>query len=311
MTGTAQYAVISSSCLLPRCGLRRGGVRQKLSKIIRMKSLRCGVSLLLLAGGASLLFGGCVPRPQSESSAESTPSDKKQSTATPHPAKNATAEAVRRYPALGQKDSALNRKFVALFDEAKASDPNSLTNADWPLVLAARAAAALSAPSPAPIAAVSSRSFSSADLRSIEQAGTEIYGRVVGSNPDGCYLRVSGFSGGAWIARGAASAGVAVSPIVIFLEGPSAHGDGEQFQDIKIYPTGQFAQRGASKVRLYTSSASAALQHIHDAGEKAGEVVSADHSMWLHQQTGSDERSSGYGGSQGDYPVGGRSRLGL
>lgn len=98
---------------------------------------------MALAGGASLLFQGCVPQPKSETEADSSAPQQKEPTATPHPANEAAAEAVRRHPALSQKDSAFNRKFVALFEAAKAKEPDILTKPDWPLVIAARADAEL------------------------------------------------------------------------------------------------------------------------------------------------------------------------
>jgi hypothetical protein len=147
---------------------------------------------------------------------------------------------------LGQKDSALNQKFRALFEEAKAKEPQLLTKPDWPLVLADRAVyATLKMPPTTP----SPPSLSFADVRAMEQAMTEIYGHVLKVDQDGCLLRVSGFSGGPWIARRAASAGVSVSPITIYVEGLSGKADGEQFQDLPIYPTGQFQKRGSSTLR--------------------------------------------------------------
>jgi hypothetical protein len=60
--------------------------------------------------------------------------------ATPHPAKEAVAQALRLYPALGQKDSAMNKAFASLYEEARRDAPDSLAQPDWPLKLAARAA---------------------------------------------------------------------------------------------------------------------------------------------------------------------------
>ncbi len=258
------------------------------------------------------MLQGCVPQPKSETEAEPSTPQQKQAIATPNPAKEAVAEAVRRYPALSQKDSALNRKFVALFEAAKAAEPDALTKSDWPLVMAARADAELrqgTAPSntnkvPIMQGRASQTSLSPADIRKVEQAATEIYGRVAQSNPNGCFLRVNGFSGGPWIAQGAASAGVAVSSMTIFVEGVSSRGDGEQFQDLKIFPTGQFVNRGGSTLRLYTNTAQTALQRIQEGGKSVSEVISADHSMWLHQQSGPEV-------SGGDFPVSGNRRLGL
>jgi|GEM_PF-6828208 len=77
---------------------------------------------------------------------------------TPNPASGATAEALRLYPDLGKKDSIFNRTFRDLFAQKKNSDPQSLTNFDWPLKLARETAQILNVksveeqatPTPAP-----------------------------------------------------------------------------------------------------------------------------------------------------------------
>jgi hypothetical protein len=73
----------------------------------------------------SRLFGGPTPIP------------------TPHPAAEARAAAIRAYPALGIKDSALNKKFVVLYSEAQRDEPGLLAQPDWPITLAGRAAVAI------------------------------------------------------------------------------------------------------------------------------------------------------------------------
>ncbi|XHR27521.1 MAG: YqaE/Pmp3 family membrane protein [Chthoniobacteraceae bacterium] len=55
---------------------------------------------------------------------------------------DAQAEAIRRFPDLAKKDSALNKAFLALYNEAKTSRPALLTAPDWPIRLAEKAAAA-------------------------------------------------------------------------------------------------------------------------------------------------------------------------
>ena len=59
---------------------------------------------------------------------------------TPAPALEAKAQAVKAYPALGIQGSAFNRKFVALFNDLKDSDPDYLAQSDWPVRLAERTA---------------------------------------------------------------------------------------------------------------------------------------------------------------------------
>jgi thiol-disulfide isomerase/thioredoxin len=44
------------------------------------------------------------------------------------------------YPALAKAGSPFNRKFIALFNEVRASDPDFLTRPNWPLLLAERTA---------------------------------------------------------------------------------------------------------------------------------------------------------------------------
>lgn len=63
--------------------------------------------------------------------------------ATPHPAREAQAQATALYPGLSIANSGLNQKFVALYKEAQANNPALLSQPDWPLTLADRAAVAL------------------------------------------------------------------------------------------------------------------------------------------------------------------------
>jgi hypothetical protein len=58
-------------------------------------------------------------------------------------AEKSRAEATRLYPELAQKDSALNKAFVTLYQQAKLTHPQSLTKPDWPLTLAREAATSL------------------------------------------------------------------------------------------------------------------------------------------------------------------------
>jgi glutaredoxin-like YruB-family protein len=75
--------------------------------------------------------------------------------ATPHPAREAQARATALYPGLARANSALNRKFIALYKEAQSTDPALLSDPEWPLRLAERAIVSLGgAPRAAPSAAV-------------------------------------------------------------------------------------------------------------------------------------------------------------
>jgi glutaredoxin len=63
--------------------------------------------------------------------------------ATPHPAREAQVQAAARYPGLAIPNSALNKKFVALYKEAQATDPALLSRPVWPFELAERAVVSL------------------------------------------------------------------------------------------------------------------------------------------------------------------------
>ena len=63
------------------------------------------------------------------------------------------AQALRKFPSLGTKNSPLNLKFLALYNDAKQSNSALLANPSWPMVLAEQADAALRDPA-APVAAV-------------------------------------------------------------------------------------------------------------------------------------------------------------
>jgi len=82
-----------------------------------------------------------VPEPR-----ESTPPP-----ITPHPARESQAQAMIVYPGLKVPNSALNKKFVALYADARHSDPAMLARPDWPMKLAERAMVELGgAPLPVP-----------------------------------------------------------------------------------------------------------------------------------------------------------------
>ena len=81
--------------------------------------------------------------------------------ATPHPATDSIAKAKKMYPALAIANSPFNKRFVELYNERKASDPNTLADADWPMKLAQQAATELIGPAPSyqPPTAISSSSL--------------------------------------------------------------------------------------------------------------------------------------------------------
>jgi hypothetical protein len=60
--------------------------------------------------------------------------------ATPHPATESRALATRTYPALAVPGSPFNIRFLALYNDARASNPGLLTEANWPMQLAERTA---------------------------------------------------------------------------------------------------------------------------------------------------------------------------
>ena len=59
--------------------------------------------------------------------------DRRPPPATPHPAIKAQAEALRLYPALGKKDSPMNRAFLIAYGETRRTDPELLSSPNWPL----------------------------------------------------------------------------------------------------------------------------------------------------------------------------------
>jgi hypothetical protein len=74
----------------------------------------------------------------------------KKPTATPHPATDSRAAAVRAFPALGQKDSIFNKTFLVLHSQAEQNEPDLLAKPDWPMVLAKRTSASLTPATPVP-----------------------------------------------------------------------------------------------------------------------------------------------------------------
>ena len=68
---------------------------------------------------------------------------------SPNPAQGAKEAAMKMYPQLGVKDSTFNKTFRDLYLEESRKNPELLTRADWPLVLAHRTADILTPPAPA------------------------------------------------------------------------------------------------------------------------------------------------------------------
>jgi len=85
---------------------------------------------------------------------------------TPNPAAESVVLAKKAYPALAKEGSAFNKKFVALYNSLKDSDPNFLAQPDWPVLLAQRTATelgggAMPLPGAAAAPAMSSQPFAS------------------------------------------------------------------------------------------------------------------------------------------------------
>ncbi len=90
------------------------------------------------------LTGQPGPTEEEDSSTLEVPAGATQrGAATPHPAREAQARAAAAYPGLKLPNSALNKKFVALYKESQAMDPALLSRPDWPLQLAERAVVSL------------------------------------------------------------------------------------------------------------------------------------------------------------------------
>jgi hypothetical protein len=84
-------------------------------------------------------LGACNQAPGTDSTPLITPNP------ASNPAKEAQAEAVRRYPDLAVKGSLFNQTFVAAYEREKSTNPGALTTSDWPLTLARQTADQLQA----------------------------------------------------------------------------------------------------------------------------------------------------------------------
>jgi len=141
-------------------GGRRGtGDSSLIPVLLRLPKAGRGTLVLLLG---PVLMISCSKVAPPETTDESTRPAPSVAVVTPAPSKPHSAEgakeaAVKLYPDLGVKDSTFNKTFVDLYAEASQRNPDLLTRADWPLVLANRAAQILSVspatPTPVAVAA--------------------------------------------------------------------------------------------------------------------------------------------------------------
>ena len=145
----------------------RGFVTASLVTATRLTNFMKNVARLLLIIG--LLVAGWVNREKlhglgsGSSTFEATPTPtpalaappasvaEQRPPATPHPAKESQEQAIKLYPALTHADSELHKKFAALYEDARRSNPDLLARPDWPMKLAERAMVGLGgAPLPVP-----------------------------------------------------------------------------------------------------------------------------------------------------------------
>jgi hypothetical protein len=92
--------------------------------------------------------------------------------ATPHPAKDSVAQARKAYPALAVANSPFNKKFVELYNNAKLTNPDLLTQPDWPMQLAQQTDTELKSPVP-----------SATGLPPTQLSGSPLNARPPGSSP--------------------------------------------------------------------------------------------------------------------------------
>jgi len=119
-----------------------------------------GAGQWILALTGTLLVVSCSKVAPPETTEELTGTASPATVVTPAPAKPHTAEgakeaAVKMYPDLAVKDSTFNKTFVDLYSEVSQKNPDFLTRADWPLILANRTAQMLfvspATPEPRPV----------------------------------------------------------------------------------------------------------------------------------------------------------------
>lgn len=128
--------------------------------------MRILLLVLLICVAGALYKAGKLPyfqnntpeeqTPTASVSIETTPSPTPQVTQTlppTHSVEQATAQAIRLYPALAQKDSPFNKAFVLLYTQSKEKNPQLIATSDWPIRLANQVAASLGvAPQAVPVA---------------------------------------------------------------------------------------------------------------------------------------------------------------
>ena len=81
------------------------------------------------------------------------------------------AQAIRLYPALAEKDSPLNKAFLALYADAKAKTPEVFQLGDWPVRLAGAAASSLGIQSTVPAQPTTAREAAEAYIQELTAQG--------------------------------------------------------------------------------------------------------------------------------------------
>jgi|GEM_PF-3547671 len=115
------------------------------SRLFVMKSY----PFVLLPALICLSLNGCSKSSQ-DTDSETPSASTVTASSAPEQVKNAQAEAVRRYPDLGVKNSAFNREFLTLYQQIKSNNPAELNDPQWPIYLADQTAQTLAAATPPP-----------------------------------------------------------------------------------------------------------------------------------------------------------------
>lgn len=137
--------------------LRRESVRHAFSRALSLVRAKTG-TLFALTG--TLLVISCAKVPPPETTEEQASPNAPLAAVTPaptmkpHPAAGAKEAAIKMYPDLAVKGSTFNKTFLDLYAEQAQKDPDFLTRADWPLILANKTAqmlAGVPTPTPTPV----------------------------------------------------------------------------------------------------------------------------------------------------------------